>query len=57
MKDRFGWSPQVNDDFRSGFKNQGPFVERGVDFNGGDYICNAESKDLKLYRIHVFFDL
>ena len=44
MKERLGWSPQINPDFTSGLKNQAPFIEPGTEFEGGDYICAGSNR-------------
>ena len=39
MRKRSGWKVKADPDFDSGFKNQGPYSESEIKFEGGGYNC------------------
>ena len=39
MKQRYGWIATPDDDFVSGFKNQGPFYQQKTNLVGGEQMC------------------
>ena len=44
MKQRYGWIATPDNDFVSGFKDQGPFYQQKVNLVGGDQLCAIENQ-------------